>query len=255
MIAWCFCQMVFRKTRSVSVVVPAFNEQDRIAGTLKRLRTIKDVSEIVVVDDGSWDKTSEIAKRYANVVVRNQENKGKGFSIRVGAQRARGEWLVFIDASQFNPEDISRLLAAARPGVEMVVGSRDFTRIPWKRRITNKLTILAILMGTGKRISDPLTGFRLIRTGVFNALGTREDRFNIEAEVNFRFLRKRLALREVPVRVDYLPHEAKHARHRYHVRGSRMHYLKERFLREAVFNFVMVLRCWAGTVNPFHKEF
>ena len=147
----------------ISIIVPAYNEEKRIENTLKRIKKVSVAKEIIVIDDGSKDKTAAKAGKYAKVI-RHTVNKGKGAAMRAGARAAKGDILVFIDASQFEPEEIPRLLdRMKKTRADMVVGIRDFRIIPWHRRITNNLTKLAVLMGTGKYISDALSGFRVIK--------------------------------------------------------------------------------------------
>jgi hypothetical protein len=123
---------------------------------------------------------------------------------------------------------------------DMVVGVRDFRIIPWHRRITNNLTKLAILMGTGNYISDALSGFRAVKRKEFLALGTQESRYCIESEINFRAFKHGLKIAEVPVRVTYSGEKPVKKL------GSLKTFWKQRFIHEALFNIKTVLRCWFG---------
>jgi glycosyltransferase involved in cell wall biosynthesis len=181
-----------------SIIVPAYNEEKRIAGALRSLKG----AEIIVVDDGSSDNTAKAAARYARVV-RHPANRGKGAAMRTGAAAARGDIIIFIDADgQFEPSDMALLLRRMK-SADMVIGRRPFTRIPWKRQITNLLTKLAVRLATGRTLEDPLSGFRAIRRRDFLALGLRENRFAIEAEMCIKALRRGLSVAEVPVTVHY----------------------------------------------------
>jgi hypothetical protein len=123
---------------------------------------------------------------------------------------------------------------------DMVVGIRDFRIIPWHRRITNNLTKLAILMGTGSYISDALSGFRAIKRKAFLALDTQEARYCIESEINFRAFKHSLKIAEVPVRVTYSGEKPVKKL------GSLKTFWKQRFIHETLFNIKTVLRCWFG---------
>jgi len=224
----------------ISIIVPAYNEEKRIENTLKRIKKVSVAKEIIVIDDGSKDKTAAKAGKYAKVI-RHTVNKGKGAAMRAGARAAKGDILVFIDASQFEPEEIPGLLERMKKTrADMVVGIRDFRIIPWHRRITNNLTKLAILMGTGSYISDALSGFRAIKRKAFLALDTQEARYCIESEINFRAFKHGLKIAEVPVRVTYSGEKPVKKL------GSLKTFWKQRFIHETLFNIKTVLRCWFG---------
>jgi glycosyltransferase involved in cell wall biosynthesis len=224
----------------ISIIVPAYNEEKRIENTLKRIKKVPVAKEIIVIDDGSKDKTAAKAGKYAKVI-RHTVNKGKGAAMRAGARAAKGDILVFIDASQFEPEEIPGLLERMKKTrADMVVGIRDFRIIPWHRRITNNLTKLAILMGTGSYISDALSGFRAIKRKAFLALDTQEARYCIESEINFRAFKHSLKIAEVPVRVTYSGEKPVKKL------GSLKTFWKQRFIHETLFNIKTVLRCWFG---------
>jgi len=224
----------------ISIIVPAYNEEKRIENTLKRIKKVPVAKEIIVIDDGSKDRTAAKARKYAKVI-RHTVNKGKGAAMRTGSRAAQGDTLVFIDASQFEPEEIPRLLERMKKTrADMVVGIRDFRIIPWHRRITNNLTKLAVLMGTGSYISDALSGFRVIKRGAFLALGTQESRYCIESEINFRAFKHGLKIAEVPVRVTYSGETPVKKL------GGLRAFWKQRFIHETLFNIRTVLRCWFG---------
>ncbi len=224
----------------ISIIVPAYNEERKIEATLKRIKAVPVAKEIIVVDDGSKDRTAAKAGKYARVV-RLKVNHGKGEAMRTGAKIAKGSVLVFIDASQFEPREIARLLDKMKTArADMVVGIRDFTVIPWHRRVTNNLTKLAILIGTGRYISDALSGFRVIKKGAFLAMGTQEKRYCIESEINFRAFGARLKVAEVPVTVTYSGEKPVKKL------GGLRTFWKQRFVHEAVFNTKMAIKFRLG---------
>ncbi len=123
----------------LSVVVPAYNEFLRIGKSLKNIRRYlesKDfASELIVVDDGSTDRTPELLREVAASfpamrVLRNEPNRGKGFSVRRGVLDARGELILFTDADLSAPiEDVDKLLAAIQSSqADAAVGSRALER-------------------------------------------------------------------------------------------------------------------------------
>src|SRR5271165_2086863 len=119
----------------LSIVIPAYNEADRIASSLEAIQNYacrKGFSvEIIVVDDGSTDKTVEIASARAGIrLLRNTGNRGKGFSVRRGVLEARSELILFTDADLSAPiDEADKLLAAMESShADVVVGSRALQR-------------------------------------------------------------------------------------------------------------------------------
>ncbi|RLG21670.1 glycosyltransferase family 2 protein [Candidatus Micrarchaeota archaeon] len=192
----------------ITVVMPAFNEAEKgIENNLKELCRLKEVDEIVVVNDGSSDDTAKIvqsiARRNRKVkLVNHERNKGKGEAMRTGVKNARGDLIVFIDASQFSISDIPKVVKKAK-NYDIVIGIRDFSKIPLLRRINNLLSRLAVFIATGRHISDSISGFRAIRKKDFIALDTKERGYAIEIEMNFKALSRGMTVGEVPVKVYY----------------------------------------------------
>ena len=123
--------MGFRLRRSISIIIPAFNEEKRLPSTLKAVQSFLDRSpwefqEIVVVDDGSRDGTVDVAGKAGARVLRNPGNRGKGYSVRHGMLDAQGEWALFTDADLSSPiEELEKLWAAVeREGAQGAIGSR-----------------------------------------------------------------------------------------------------------------------------------
>jgi len=121
----------------LSIIVPSFNEELRLPSSLERIAAYIDCSnrstELLVVDDGSTDRTAEVAasfsKRIANLrVLQNGQNRGKGYSVRHGMLEARGEAVLFTDADLSAPiEEADRLLAALQQ-YDVAIGSRAMNR-------------------------------------------------------------------------------------------------------------------------------
>ena len=155
---------------TVSIVIPAFNESESIAGVVGVLRSAGAWREIIVVDDGSGDETGGRAAAAGATVVRHPYNKGNGSAVKSGIRRATGEFILIVDADgQHPPEDALRLVSRLGE-YDLVVGARSKeTQATSARRAGNgALNWLASYM-TGRRIPDLTSGFRGAR-----AAGLRE---------------------------------------------------------------------------------
>jgi len=154
----------------ISIVIPAYNEADAIAGVVQVLRGAATWREIIVVDDGSRDATARSAEEAGATVVRLPYNVGNGAAVKNGIRRASGEFVLIIDADgQHPPEDALRL-AAKLGEYDMVIGARSAeTQATHARRAGNgALNSLASYL-TGRDIPDLTSGFRGAR-----ASGLRE---------------------------------------------------------------------------------
>ena len=206
----------------LSVVIPAYNEELRLPATLERvaqyLQGLQRRAEILVVDDGSTDRTAERAGEFARAgamvrLLKNPGNRGKGYSVRHGMLEAQGEWVLFSDADLSAPiEESDKLLAAAQAGgYDVAIGSRALDRslIGVHQSIfrENAGRIFNALMRgmTGLPYADTQCGFKLFRRAAAQAIFRRQllDRFGFDVEV--LYLARKLGFRavEVPVRWNH----------------------------------------------------
>lgn len=149
---------------SVSVIIPAFNEAAVIGQVIGELRSAAAWHEVIVVDDGSTDGTSDLARAAGAIVVRHPYNKGNGASVKTGLRAAKGEFILIIDADgQHRPADALRL--AERLGeYDLVVGARSGdTQATRARRLGNALLNWLAGYLTGRPIPDLTSGFRAAR--------------------------------------------------------------------------------------------
>jgi len=201
----------------LSLVIPAYREEGTIAATVARIdESLGHLRgdggfELIVVDDGSPDSTSEVARDAgADRVIRLDPNAGKGAAVRAGMLAARGRCVAFTDADlSYSPDQVLRLMAEIEGGWEIVVGSRRHTDtralVAARRlrevggRVVNALTSL-VLLGQYRDTQCGLKAFRSdVATLVFSL--TRIDGFAMDVEVFHLAERFRLTLREVPVEV------------------------------------------------------
>ncbi len=164
----------------LSVVIPAYNETLRIGSTLEKVRAYLETRsfscELIIVDDGSRDDMPELLADYcgrhpATRVLRNEPNRGKGYSVRRGVLEARGEFVLFTDADLSAPiEETNKLLAAIEADrADAAVGSRALdrrligVRQPWRRELAGRVFNLLVRIFTGLRIRDTQCGLKLFR--------------------------------------------------------------------------------------------
>ena len=153
----------------VSVVIPAKNEGASLPALLEGLKDLDQVVEIIVVNDGSTDNTSEICRLFGVVEVRHPYSKGNGADIKSGARAASNDIIVFMDADgQHRPEDIPALLDKMGEGYDMVVGARHSSSQASVARLMangfyNKLSSWMV----EQKIEDLTSGFRVVKAEKF----------------------------------------------------------------------------------------
>lgn len=205
---------------SVSIVVPAYNEEKRLPATLFLVlsylaRKPWGFAEVLIVDDGSSDGTAAAGEQLArdHPMVRllsNPGNRGKGYSVRHGVLEARGEWVLFTDADLSAPiEELDKLLAAAAAeGAAVAIGSRALNRSlievhqSFFRESAGRVFNLLMRLLIGLPFQDTQCGFKLFETRAAREMFRRQrlERFGFDVEV--LYLARRLGYRviEVPVR-------------------------------------------------------
>src|SRR5262245_53634756 len=162
--------------RGLSIVIPAYNEAGRLPGTLPRVieyaDRLSEPVEILVVDDGSCDGTSDVATRVGHAcpflrVLRSESNRGKGAAVRRGMLAARFEHVLFTDVDLSTPiEETAKLRAALAAGADVAIGSRRLegsdvqVRQPWLRDVAGRTFsgIVKVLLLPG--IHDSQCGFK-----------------------------------------------------------------------------------------------
>jgi glycosyltransferase involved in cell wall biosynthesis len=205
---------------SLSIIIPAYNEETRLPATLDAvLRFLRGREwrfvEILVVDDGSTDKTREVVERYeqrasAVRLLRNPGNRGKGYSVRHGMMEGRGDWLLFSDADLSTPiEELDALYAAAeKAGADIAFGSRAVNRKLVSvrqsafREFSGRFFNLVMRAITGLPHHDTQCGFKLYRAAPAKEVFRRQRLDGFGFDVEDLFIARRLGLKavETPVR-------------------------------------------------------
>ena len=190
----------------ISLVIPAHNEGTSIAGVVRAARAaVPGLGQMLVVDDGSSDDTAAQAEAAGAEVLRLRPNRGKGAALRAGIREARGEVLAFIDADgQDDPRELPALLAALRPDVAMVIGSRfrgtlhDGAITQLNHAGNHALTWLFNRL-FGSDITDTQAGFRVVRRDALDPTRLRATRYEIETELTAHVLLRGGRVVEIPV--------------------------------------------------------
>ena len=197
---------------TLSVVIPAYNEEDGIAAIVERVLAVREPLaavgmdlELIVVDDGSGDRTAEITRCYDGVtLVCHGQNAGYGAALKTGFARARGEWLGFLDADgTYPPEHFPQLCQAAlEQEADLVIGSRMAgadSQMPGVRRVGNILwSVLVSLLGN-HRVGDPASGMRVLRREALTRLYPLPDGLNFTPVMSTRCIHEELKMVEVPI--------------------------------------------------------
>jgi glycosyltransferase involved in cell wall biosynthesis len=189
----------------VSFLVPAFNEEATIGEVLDAIERLDLDAQVIVVDDGSTDRTAEIAEAHGARVVR-QRNRGKGAAIRAAIPLVEGEIAVIQDADlEYDPAEVPALIDPIRRGAaDVVYGSRLRGGRPqraylfWHLVGNRFLSLLAnVLYNT--TLSDMETGYKAFRADVLRSLDLREDGFGIEPEITGKVCKRGLRVYELPI--------------------------------------------------------
>lgn len=190
--------------KDISIVIPARNEAQHLAALLSELRKWHPDAEILVVSDGSTDRTAEIARTSgASQVVEHPYPIGNGGAIKSGARRANGEIIVFMDADgQHQPADVEPLIKRLREGYDMVVGARGAdSQASMGRLAANTLYNRLAAWVTGHQVLDLTSGFRAVRATQFRQfLHLLPNGFSYPTTITMAFFRAGYAVTYVPIR-------------------------------------------------------
>jgi glycosyltransferase involved in cell wall biosynthesis len=190
----------------VSFIIPAFNEEKSIGEVLERVAALGLDCQVIVVDDGSTDRTRGGAERHEGVVVFHQENRGKGAAIRAAIPHLDGDIAVIQDADlEYDPAEVPALIAPIVDGVaDVVYGSRLAGGKPQRAYLFWHLVgnrFLSLVTGVlyNTTLSDMETGYKAFRTEILRSLDLRENGFAIEPEITGRVCKRNLRIYELPI--------------------------------------------------------
>ena len=195
--------------KGLCAVLPAYNEELSIGSVV--LRTRQYVDRVVVVDDGSSDRTAYIAKLAGAEVIQLDHNTGKAYALLLGLKHARQTGCsiaVMLDADgQHDPSEIQRVVGMVKIGkADLVIGSRFLEKnqnIPGYRQIGQKTLDLFTNIGAKTQVTDSQSGFRALSIQALDNLDFKSDGYDVESDMIAHFAKLGLPIMEVPITVNY----------------------------------------------------
>ena len=197
---------------TLSIIIPAYNEEDGIADIAQRVLAVRDALaqagvpnlELIVVDDGSADQTAAVVSQIADVrLIRHPQNRGYGAALKTGFGQAQGNLIGFLDADgTYPPEYFPQLCTAALNGAELVIGSRMAgadSEMPLTRRIGNFFFANLLSLVGRQRISDSASGMRVFHRDLLERLYPLPDGLNLTPVMSTRAVHEGVAMTEIPI--------------------------------------------------------
>ena len=205
----------------IYALIPGYNEAERI-------RAVIDASKpqlpVVVVDDGSTDETAELAEAAGATVLRQVPNQGKGAALKRGFRWAidnGADAVLMLDADgQHDPAEIPKFLNMyATNRSDLIIGYRNFSEMPFKRKVANTIGRASISWAMGQKILDNQSGYRLVSRRLMEAtLESDEAGFEFEVDMVVLCIRRGMRLDWVPIRTIYAG-EGSHIKPWHHVKN------------------------------------
>lgn len=209
--------------KALSIIVPAYNESDRLPATVRAMLRFLDedgrAAEIIVVDDGSKDTTSAVVREMAAhdervTLIRLPQNRGKGYAVRTGVVNAAGARVLFADADGATPiEELKRLESHLEAGAHVAIGSRGISdpsvtvRAKINRRLAGRMFHQLVRRLTVSGFVDTQCGFKLFTAPVAQELFSRMrmDGFSFDVELLLMAMKRGYRVDEVPVNWTHQP--------------------------------------------------
>ena len=193
----------------LSIVVPMYNEEPTVGNVISRLKTVLEATgfryEIILVDDCSIDRSLEVAKKQGVTVYKLRRHMGKGYALRAGFAKAKGDIIATIDSDGSHlPEELPLLLLPVVKGAaDLVIGCRfngkDTSATRRINQAGNRLFNRLIKFLTQNPICDSQSGYRIMTAQVLRSMNLKSGEYEIESEMLVKTARKRFRIREVPI--------------------------------------------------------
>ena len=209
-------QYLKNRSQTLSVVIPAYNEERFIGQLLEKVLTVdlsalKVDKEVLVIDDHSKDRTAEIARSFASVqVLTLPKNSGKGEAVKTGIAAATGDFLIIQDADlEYEPNDYLEMLKLMLSGAaDVVYGSRymksgKYTNQSWTAFLGGRSLSLIGWLFTGTYLTDTVTALKLFRAETIKSMDLKTTGFELDHEITSKVLAQGLTIREISI--NYFP--------------------------------------------------
>ena len=204
--------MMQKNSVLVSIIIPVFNEEFTVGNVIERVMVVAEkcnfLHEIIVVDDCSTDGSLEILKSKKVKVYRLKRHMGKGYALRVGLKRARGNIIVMMDSDgSHQPEDLPKMLSrVSEDKADLVIGSR-FMRsenlfVKKINRVGVQLFNFLIKILTGKAVTDSQSGYRVMKSSILRDMDLKSNGYEIESEMLIKAIKKGCRIKEVPIKFE-----------------------------------------------------
>jgi len=189
----------------IGILLPAYNEEKNIETVIKEARKYFKDSEIVIVDDGSIDRTAELAKKAKVVVISHEKNKGKGEAIKTGFKyflKRPVKYILIADADrQYSIKDLKKLLIALNEA-DFVMGYRNFSKIPFRHKVGNFVWKTFFNLFFGTKLKDTNCGLIALTKDAVKKMNVYGG-YIIENSMLASAVENSLKIKQVPVNVDY----------------------------------------------------
>lgn len=209
------------------IIVPAYNEERAIKDAILELKR-EGFKQIIVVDDGSYDKTFVKAKRYATYAIRHFINRGKGAAVKTGmeaAKKLKPDIIITFDADgQHNPKYLKHMIKRIEQGYDVVLGYRNYLKdgVPRIRIVGNHLGNFFTWLVHGIWVRDSQCGLKVFSRRAYSLIDTQTDRYEYDSEIAREIKRHQLKFIQIPIKVRYTDH-SKNKAHKMNFRnGVRM---------------------------------
>jgi glycosyltransferase involved in cell wall biosynthesis len=190
---------------SVGIIIPAYNEENRIGSTIKALKKINCIDTILVVDDGSSDATCDVVQQAGGQVLKLNKNSGKGNALRKGLEEMQHSIIAFVDADigETAVEIEKLILPVLKNHADVTIGKIPFELGKGGFGVVKKFSRFALKQLTGVELESVLSGQRCFRRSVMDPKFLKYNRFGIEFGMTVDLINNDIRVMEVPIKIQH----------------------------------------------------